>query len=204
MIGLEDQIGCAARPARHRNKGAFDHECRRHRAQSRRRAVTPEGQGVPGHRLDQRYRTRHRPRPCRGRVRRRPQRLRQARGDRGRPGRRRRRFRRARRLFGGRHVETGLDSRNDPHDPRQVRQARCAGQQCRHSTRGALAGISRRQVGRHHRHQSQLGVPHHAPRASEHDRQQMGPHHQYRLGPRAGRLGLQVRLCRRQARHAWA
>ena len=30
---------------------------------------------------------------------------------------------------------------------------------------------------------------------------EMGPHHQHRLGPCAGRLALQIRLCRRQARH---
>ncbi len=37
-----------------------------------------------------------------------------------------------------------------------------------------------------------------------HDRQQVGPHHQYRLGARAGRLGFQVGLCGGQARHARA
>ena len=33
-----------------------------------------------------------------------------------------------------------------------------------------------------------FGLPHHAARAARDDRQQMGPHHQHRLGPRARRL----------------
>ena len=45
-------------------------------------------------------------------------------------------------------------------------------------------------------------VPHHPrSRCPAMKQKQVGPHHQHRLGARAGRLALQVGLCRRQARH---
>ena len=61
--------------------------------------------------------------------------------------------------------------------------------------------ISRREVGRDPRHQPHQRVPHHAAGAARHEEERLGPHRQRRLGARAGRLALQVGLCRRQARH---
>jgi 3-hydroxybutyrate dehydrogenase len=64
-------------------------------------------------------------------------------------------------------------------------------------------GLPARALGRRHRHQPEQRLPRHAPGAARHaGRQgQLGPHHQRRLGARPGRLGREVRLRRRQARH---
>ena len=58
-----------------------------------------------------------------------------------------------------------------------------------------------REVGPDHRDQPVRGLPRHPRRDAGHEGAQMGPHHQHRLGPFAGRLAVQVGLCRRQARH---
>ena len=70
----------------------------------------------------------------------------------------------------------------------QIRPARHPRQQCRHPARGAVAGLPAGEVGRDPRHQSVFRLPHHAARAPLDDRQQMGAHHQHRLGARARRL----------------
>ena len=49
--------------------------------------------------------------------------------------------------------------------------------------------------------QSQRLVPHHPPRAARHEEARLRPHHPDRLGACAGRLAVQERLRRRQARH---
>ena len=56
-------------------------------------------------------------------------------------------------------------------------------------------------MGRHHRHQSLVGVSCHPRRRARHEKTRLGPHHQHRLGAFAGRLALQVGLCLGQARH---
>jgi 3-hydroxybutyrate dehydrogenase len=50
-------------------------------------------------------------------------------------------------------------------------------------------GLPGRALGRDHRHQPQLGLPHHAPGLPGMKQAQLGPHHQRRLGPRPGGLG---------------
>ncbi len=73
-------------------------------------------------------------------------------------------------------------------------------QQCRHPACGADRRVSARDVGRDHRDQPHVRLPHHRRGAAEDARGRMGPGHQHRLGPRADRLALQIRLYRRQAR----
>ena len=80
--------------------------------------------------------------------------------------------------------------------------ARHSGQQRRHPARGAAAGLPAGKVGRRSWrsicqsafHTTRLALP------AMLD-EQVGPHRQYRLGARPGRLAVQIRLCRRQARH---
>ena len=74
-------------------------------------------------------------------------------------------------------------------------------QQRRHPARRADRGIPAREVGRDPRHQPVLGVPPDPSGLRRHEGARLGPHRQRRLGPRPGRLALQVGLCRRQARH---
>ncbi len=85
-------------------------------------------------------------------------------------------------------AETELGPRRHPH------------QQCRHPARRSDRGLSHRQVGRHHRHHALGGVPHDPPCRAGHEAAELGTHRQYRLGPCAGRLALQIGLRRRQAR----
>ena len=169
-------------------------------------AVSPSLKGKVSldHRLDQRHRSRHRPGARRRRLGRSAERLRQAGGDRSCTRRRRQGLRRSRRLFPRRHVKPRLDRRDDRNDSAQIRPARRARQQCRHPARGAVAGLPAGEVGRDPRHQSVLRLPHHAARAALDDRQQMGAHHQHRLGARARRLRLQISLCGGEARHSRA
>ena len=77
-------------------------------------------------------------------------------------------------------------------------------QQRRHPARRAARIVSDAEVGRDPRDQPLLGLPHDAAGAAVDARQQMGPHHQRRLGARPRRLAVQVGLCRRQARHGRA
>ena len=58
-----------------------------------------------------------------------------------------------------------------------------------------------REVGADHRDQPVLGLPRDARRDPRHEGEGLGPDHQHRLGPFAGRLAVQVGLRRRQARH---
>ena len=135
---------------------------------------------------------------------RRPQWLRQARGDCCIPGRHSLGFRGEGRLFGRRHVEPRLDRRDDRNGARRFRPHRHPGQQCRHSARRAASGIPDGEMGRDPRHQSLLGISHHAARAAVHAREQIRPYRQYRLRPWAGRLAVQIGLCRGETRHARA
>ena len=57
-----------------------------------------------------------------------------------------------------------------------------------------------REMGRDHRDQSLRRVPRHPRRGARHEGAEVGPHRQHRLGPFAGRLAVQVRLCLGQAR----
>ena len=81
-----------------------------------------------------------------------------------------------------------------------ARSHRHPGQQRRHPAHRADRGLPGREVGRHHRAEPVGRVPRHRRRAAVHEEAGLRPHHQHRLGPRAGGLGLQVGLCRRQAR----
>ena len=95
---------------------------------------------------------------------RRPQRLRQAGGDRGDTSRRSSRISVCRSPIPPADMsKPELDRRDDRDDARHVRQARHPRQQCRHPACGAAAGISRRQMGRHPRHQP--SAPPSTPRA---------------------------------------
>ena len=70
--------------------------------------------------------------------------------------------------------QSPIDRRDGQDDAREVRQPRHSREQCRHPARRAPAGVSGRQMGRHHRHQSQLGIPYDASCPTEHDRQEWG------------------------------
>ena len=61
-------------------------------------------------------------------------------------------------------------------------------------------GVPDRAVGRHHRHQPHLGLPHRAGGGARHEEAEVGPHHQHLLGAFAARLALQERLRLGQAR----
>ena len=87
-------------------------------------------------------------------------------------------------------------------DARAIRPARHPRQQCRHPACRAARAVSGRRNGTQILainlssafHTMRLALP--AMRA-----ERLRPHHQYRLGAWAGRLALQVGLCRGQARH---
>ena len=89
---------------------------------------------------------------------------------------------------------------DDRRRPGQDGIARHSGQQRRHPARRADRRISARQMGRDHRHQPHRAVPRDPRRRSGDEGAEMGPHHQHRLGPLAGRLAVQVGLCGGQAR----
>ena len=69
-----------------------------------------------------------------------------------------------------------------------ARPHRHPGQQRRHPAHRADRGLPGREVGRHHRAEPVGRVPRHRRRAAE--EAGLRPHHQHRLGPRAGGLGL--------------
>jgi hypothetical protein len=58
-----------------------------------------------------------------------------------------------------------------------------------------------REMGRDHRDQPDLRLPRDPRCPSGHEKERLGPHHQHGIGPCAGGLSVQVRLCGRQARH---
>ena len=93
------------------------------------------------------------------------------------------------------------DRRHGRRRRKGVRRHRRALPQCRHPARGAGGRIPHRQVGRDHRHQPVLGLSLHPRGAAQDARQGLGPHHDDGKRARAGRLALQGRLYRRQARH---
>ena len=162
-----------------------------------------ERQDRAGHRLHLRHRAGHRPRAGRGRRQRDAQRLRRQGGDREGARRAREGVRRQGALFAGRHEQARRDRRHDRRHREGVRLARRAGQQCRHPVRRQHRGFSAREMGRRHRHQSVVLVPHHPRRGARHEEAQMGPHHQHRLGARAGRQRAEGRL-RRRPSTAWS
>ena len=100
-----------------------------------------------------------------------------------------------------RHDQGGRDRRHDRRRGGEARLGRHPGQQRRHPVRLADRGFPAREVGPDHRHQPVVRLPRHPRRRSGHEGAEMGPDHQHRLGPLAGRLAVQVGLCRRQARH---
>ena len=71
-----------------------------------------------------------------------------------------------------------------------ARPHRHPGQQRRHPAHRADRGLPGREVGRHHRAEPVGRVPRHRRRAAVHEEAGLRPHHQHRLGPRAGGLGL--------------
>ena len=84
---------------------------------------------------------------------------------------------------------------------RDLRRRRRAGQQRRHPARRGDRNVPDREVERHHRHRPVGRLPRHSCRRRRHEGAPVRPHHQRRLGPRAGRLALQVGLRVGQARH---
>ena len=80
-------------------------------------------------------------------------------------------------------------------------QRRYSGQQCRHPVRLADRGIPAGEMGPDHRHQPVRRLPRHPRRRAGHEGEEMGPHHQHRLGACPGRLAVQIGLCLGQAWH---
>ena len=91
--------------------------------------------------------------------------------------------------------------RRVPRADRAGGRLRHPGEQRRHPARRPDRGVPGREVGRDHRDQPLLGLPHHRRRAADDAQGRLGQGGQHRLGPRPDRLALQVGLYRGQARH---
>ena len=164
-------------------------------------ADVPRQTPRPRHRLDQRHRARHRASPRQGRRRRRHQRLRRQGGDRERARRDREGIRRQGVLQRRRH-DQGAGDRGDDRRRPEARSGRSTfWSTTPASSSSRRSRISRRRSGT--RSSPSTCRPPSMPSAPRpgHEGEEMGPHHQHRVGPRAGRLAVQVGLCGGQARH---
>ena len=163
--------------------------------------LVPRQTSRPRHRLDQRHRACDRPRPRQGRRGRDDQRH-------GRPRRYREGARRASRPnFGVKAFYNGADMTKPAEIEAMIAEAigkmgsldilvNNAGIQFVSPIENFPAG----EMGRDHRDQPLRGVPRDPRGGAGHEGAEMGPHRQHRLRPFAGRLAVQVGLCRRQAR----
>ena len=80
------------------------------------------------------------------------------------------------------HAPPQPDRRDDRQGRAGFRLGRHPRQQRRHPARGPGRGVPDRAVGLHHRHQPDLGLPHHARGRARHEEAQVGAHHQHLLG----------------------
>ena len=170
---------------------------------SSKRHARPRRESLSRDRVDERHRSRHRPRLGESRIGCRSQRVWDRFAGRRAARLHRERFRHVGGLFGRRYDHARSDRAND-----------------RRYYRGASAGlifsstmpassmslrihaISDRKMGCDPCNQPFLGISHaSALRAPGDAPQRLRPHHQHRLGARFGRLAVQSGLCRRQARH---